>query len=145
MKSSQSLLISLTLLLFFAVHPSMAQPQRSQKPSLVRDTAVAEGIDETQEVKAKEPNPALAAENLKVGDFYYKKKNYPAAIQRYLDAIEYQQDSIPAHEALARAYEKNGDISKAIQILKIIIEKNPESSKSPEIRSRIVQLEKKSG
>jgi tetratricopeptide (TPR) repeat protein len=145
MKHSRILLLFSPLLLFCAAIPAMAQSQGPQKPALVRDTAVAEGREETEEVEVKEPNPSLAEQNLKVGDFYFKRKNYPAAIQRYLEALEYQQNSILAHEALAKAYEKNGDISKAIEILKILIEKNPDPSKSPEIQNRILQLEKKSG
>jgi tetratricopeptide (TPR) repeat protein len=145
MKQSQILSIFFSLLLFFAVFPCLAQPQVSRKPALIRDTDVAEGKEDAKEIKVKEQNPALAEQNLKIGNFYYKQKNYSAAIQRYLDALEYQQNSILAQEALARAYEKNGEISKAIQILKILIEKNPDLSKSPEIRTKIIQLEKKSG
>ena len=144
MTRSQTILL-IPLLLFVAVLPARAQSRGSQKPALIRDTAVAEGRDDAEEVKAKEPNPTLAAQNLKIGDFYLKRKNYAAAIQRYLEALEYQQDSIPVHESLAKAYEKNGEISKAIRILKLLIEKNPDPSKSPEIQNRIAQLEKKSG
>ena len=145
MKHSQILLLFSPLLLFWTAIPAMTQSQGPQKPALIRDTAVAEGREETEETEVKEPNPSLAEQNLKVGDFYFKRKNYPAAIQRYLEALQYQQNSIPAHEALAKAYEKNGDISKAIEILKILIEKNPDPSKSPEIQNKILRLEKKSG
>ena len=145
MKPLQILLVLFPLLLFCTVFPSLARSQGPQKPALIRDTGVAEGIEETEAVPVKEPNPSLAAQNLKIGDFYFKRKNYPAAIERYLDALQYQADSIPLHEALAKAYEKNGDISKAIEILKILIEKNPDTSKSPKIQDKILQLEKKSG
>jgi len=145
MKQSQILLLIFPLLLFFAVFPSIAQPQVSRRPALIRDTDIAEGKEDAEEKKVIEPNPALAKQNLEIGNLYLKKKNYSAAIQRYLDALEYQQNSILVHEALAKAYEKNGEISKAIRTLKTLIEKNPDLSKSPKIRNKIIQLEKKSG
>jgi hypothetical protein len=42
-----------------------------------------------------------------------------------------------------KAYEKNGDIARAIQAVKTLIEKHPESSKAAEYRVRLAQLEKK--
>jgi len=91
-----------------------AQTQTPQMPTLIRDTDVAEGKEDNESPPAKEFNPLLAEQNINIGNFYLKKKNYTAAIQRYLTALEYHPDSIPAHEALARAYEKSGDIAKAI-------------------------------
>jgi hypothetical protein len=76
MKQSQILSIFFSLLLFFAVFPCLAQPQVSRKPALIRDTDVAEGKEDAKEIKVKEQNPALAEQNLKIGNFYYKQKNY---------------------------------------------------------------------
>ena len=92
--------------------------------------------------EAKEPDPKLCEQSISIGDFYYKKKNYAAAIRRYLDAIEYQPDSARAYDALARAYEKQGDLDKAIAAYKQFINKNPDSPKSPEFRARLAKLEK---
>jgi outer membrane protein assembly factor BamD (BamD/ComL family) len=144
MKHSQ-IPAKLFMVLLLAPFLPAAQPEGSRKPVLIQDTDVAEAKEDAEAAKVKEPNPELSAQNLKIGDFYFKRKNYRAAIERYLEAVEYQQDSIPACEALAKAYEKTGEISKAIKILKNLLEKNPESSKSPEIRNKLSQLEKKSG
>jgi tetratricopeptide (TPR) repeat protein len=74
---------------------------------------------------------------------YYKRRNYSAAISRYIEAIAWQENSITAHEALARAYERNGDIAEAIQTLEAVIEKNPESSKNRGFQRNIDNLRKK--
>ena len=136
----------LNLLIFVIPGFAFAAPAResTQKPPvLIRDTGVAEGKEGAETVKKKELSPLLAAENLKVGDFYLKKKNYPAAIQRYLDAIEYQPNLVAAYDALGRAYEKSGAYAKALGVYQDFLKKYPESPKAPDFKSRSAQLEKK--
>jgi tetratricopeptide (TPR) repeat protein len=118
--------------------------QSGKKPALIRDTEAAEGKESTEAVQPKERDPMLADQNVGVGNFYFKKKNYDAAIQRYLLALEYQPDSTSAQEALARAYEKKGDTAKAIKAYQDFIEKNPGSPKAQEFKAKLTRLEKKS-
>ncbi len=114
-----------------------------RKPGLIRDTDTAEGKDEPSPDQPKQLDPLLSEKNLKIGDFYFKKKNYVAAIQRYKDAIDYQPDHAEAYEALSRAYEKNGDQSKALEVCRDFIKRNPDSSKAAEFRTKIAKLENK--
>jgi tetratricopeptide (TPR) repeat protein len=142
MKHFTKLLI-LSFLLVALSLPVCAQSNNARKPELIRDTDVAEGKDVPEAPKAKEQDPVLSKQSINIGNFYLKKKNYAAAIERYLEAAEYQTNSIRAYEALARAYEKNGDITKAISTYKSFIEKNPDSSRASEFLIRIAKLEKK--
>ena len=94
-------LIRLGICLALASVPSWWQaaaqsPPHTRKPALIRDTEKAEEKDEADADQPKELNPLLSEQNLKIGDFYYKKKNYVAAIQRYKDSIEYQPDNTEA-------------------------------------------------
>ena len=142
MKRLGALLIGFSLVFSCSNYPIFAQSTR--KPELIRDTDIAEGKESVEDESApKEQNPLLAKENIDIGNFYFKRKNYTAAIQRYLDAIEYQPGSSPAHEALARAYEKNDQIAKAIDTCRDFILKNPDSPQIPEFRTRLNELEKK--
>ena len=125
----------------FPIQPPAAQSQ-GRKPELIRDTDTAEGKDAADTAAVKEPNPTLSEQNLNIGNFYYKKKNYPAAIGRYLEAIEYQPNSARAYDALGRAYEKNDEADKAIAVYKQFIEKNPDSPKLTDFRMKIAKLEK---
>jgi len=141
-------LTRLLILVFFAPASASWQglaqsPPQSRKPALIRDTDTADGKDEPDVNQPKELNPLLSEKSLKIGDFYYKKKNYVAAIQRYKEAIEYQPDHAEAYEALSRAYEKNGDQSKALDVYKDFIQKNPDSPKVAEFRAKLAKLEKK--
>ena len=128
--------------LFSAALPAQDVPQLAKKPVLIRDTDIADGKDREPE-PPKEPNPARSRENLNIGNTYFKKGNYDAAISRYIEAIAWQENSIPAYEALARVYEKNGEFTKAIRTLETVIEKNPDSSKNKGFQAKIAGLRKK--
>ena len=121
-----------------------AAPQsRPTKPALIRDTDKAEG-KETPDVEKEKPyDPVMAEKSIRIGDFYLKKKNYTAAIERYLEALQYQPNRWEAFDALGRTYEKNGELAKAGAIYKEFIDKNPDSPKVPEVRSRLAKLEKR--
>ena len=115
---------------------------QAKKPALIRDTEKAEGKEESEETKEKPFNPHEAEKSLKIGDFYFKKKNYEAAIQRYLEAIQYQPTLVAGYEALGRAYERNGEGEKAATVYKDFIQKNPSSPRVTDFQSKIQRLTK---
>ena len=136
-------IICITGFLLFSITISAQDiPQLARKPVLIRDTDIAEG-KEPEPDAPKEPDPARSKENLDIGNTYFKRRNYPAAISRYIEAIAWQEDAISAHEALARAYEKHGEFTKAIQTLETVIEKNPNSPRNKEYQAKIDRLKKK--
>jgi tetratricopeptide (TPR) repeat protein len=144
MKISQSIPASLLFVLLYGTLSAAVIAQSPQGPKLIRDTDIAEGKDETEKPAIKEPNPKLAKESIGIGNLYLKQKNFAGAIQRFLNAIEYKKDSFEAYEGLVRAYEKNGEIFKAINACKDFLEKTPDSPKASEFRKRLAKYEKKS-
>lgn len=143
MKSLRLFQIGFLVFLPLGTLSVLSSAQNSGRPMLKRDTDISEGKEETKVPSVKDPNPKLAAQNISIGNQYLKSKNYAAAIDRYLEALEYDLKSVSAYEALAKAYEKNGDTTKAVQALKTLIEKHPESSQAAKYRTRLAQLEKK--
>jgi tetratricopeptide (TPR) repeat protein len=143
MKSFRFLHRGFLILLFAGMLSVLASAQNAHKPALKRDTAIADGKEETESAPVKEHNPKLAVQNIDIGNQYFKNENYAGAISRYLEALEYNPDSIPAYAALVKAYEKNGDIAKAVQSLKTLIEKYPGAPKAADYRIHLAQLEKK--
>ena len=144
-KSPRSRFLWFVLPLLVWIPPIPAQPQDSRKPPvLIRDTDAAEGIENAEETGPKEPNPMLAEENLEIGNFYYKRKNYKGAIQRYITALEYQPNLVKAFEALAKAYEKNDEFDKAISTYRDFLAKYPDSPKASDFRDKLSELENKS-
>ena len=144
MKYSSIWTVCLISLLLLGNLPSLAPSQEPREPRLIRDTDIAEGKEDEETATAKEPNPKLAEQSVTIGNYYLKMKNYVAAIQRFLEAIEYQPDSIQAYQGLVRGYEKNGDVRKAIAACKSYLDKNPDSPKASEFRSKLAKLEKSS-
>jgi tetratricopeptide (TPR) repeat protein len=144
MKISQSISARLLFVLLYSTLSAAVIAQSPQGPSLIRDTDIAEGKNETEKPVVKEPNPKLAKQSINIGNLYLKQKNFAGAIQRFLNAIEYKKDSFEAYEGLVRAYEKNGEIFKAINACKDFLEKNPDSLKASEFRKRLAKYEKKS-
>ncbi len=143
MKHTGALIACICIFFCWLNSPAALRSQSAPKPELIRDTDIAERKESVADSTPKERNPLLAEKNIDIGNFYFKKKNYAAAIQRYLDAIEYHPGSLRAYEALARAYEKNDEIPKAIEACRDFILKNPDSPKAAEFRSKLIELEKK--
>jgi tetratricopeptide (TPR) repeat protein len=60
-------------------------------------------------------NPMKAMKDIEVGDYYYKKENYHAAISRYREALEFKPHDAEASVKLAEALNKTGDTAGAIE------------------------------
>ncbi len=136
-----TVLLALSALL--SLEPAVFPQSNPKKPALIRDTDTAEGKEAAEPAKPKEYSPMEAERSLQVGNYYYKGKNYDAAIMRYLEALEYQPDFVKAFDALARAYEKNKQYDKAAAVCRDFIRKNPDSPKVADFRSRLAKLESK--
>jgi tetratricopeptide (TPR) repeat protein len=71
-------------------------------------------------------NPMKALKDIEVGDFYFKRKNYKAARERYKEALYYKDGDAVASFRLAACQEKLGDKTEARkyyeQYLKILPE-----------------------
>jgi Flp pilus assembly protein TadD len=53
-------------------------------------------------------DPYRAAKDVEVGDFYFKRKNYKAALDRYREALTYKDNDAVATFRLAQCLEKVG-------------------------------------
>ncbi len=60
-------------------------------------------------------NPMKAMKDVEVGDFYFKRENYSAAVSRYREALEYKAHDAEATYKLAAALEKSGDLKGALE------------------------------
>jgi tetratricopeptide (TPR) repeat protein len=88
-----------------------------------------EGVEnsDTSGVQEFHPwNPLKARKDVDVGDFYFKRKNYKAALERYKEALYYKDGDALASFRLAVCQEKLGDKAEARkyyeQYLKILPE-----------------------
>ena len=87
-------------------------------------------------------DPHKAQKSVEVGDFYLKRKNYSAAIDRYREALQYKPNDAMATFRLAQALEqdqKSEDARKEYaNYLKIL----PHGPNAPEARKALERLRK---
>ncbi len=85
-------------------------------------------------------NPHRAMKNIEVGDYYFKRKNYSAAVSRYREALVWKPNDAEAIFHLARALEKTGDFQEARedyqQYLKLL-PKGPEAAEAEKALQRL--------
>jgi tetratricopeptide (TPR) repeat protein len=58
-------------------------------------------------------DPHKAAKDIEVGDFYFKRKNYRGALERYKDALVYKPNDAVANFRLAECEDKIGNSADA--------------------------------
>jgi tetratricopeptide (TPR) repeat protein len=68
---------------------------------------------EVQEFHTYDPHRAL--KDIEVGDFYFKKKNYGAALDRYREALFYKPNDALANFRMAQAFEKLAELEEAAE------------------------------
>jgi tetratricopeptide (TPR) repeat protein len=85
-------------------------PNSAEAVSEAEDAAA--GKSDVQELHPW--NPHKAAKDVEVGDFYFKKKNYRAAMDRYQEALLYKPNDAMATFHLAQCQEKLGQPQEAI-------------------------------
>src|SRR4029077_12238533 len=60
-------------------------------------------------------DPHRALKDIEVGDFYFKKKNYGAALDRYREALFYKPNDATANFRMAQALEKLARLDEAAE------------------------------
>ena len=60
-------------------------------------------------------NPMKALKAIEVGDYYFKRKNYRAALDRYKEALEYKEGDAVATFHLAQCQERMGNREAALE------------------------------
>lgn len=118
------------LLFFFAplsVYAAQQQPPQEQEPP-----------EEDESAKPREYafNPLQAAKELKVGDFYSKKKSYKAAARRYLEATRWDPSSADAFLKLGEMREKLNDADGAKEAYAKYVELAPDTKTAAALKKR---------
>ena len=85
-------------------------------------------------------DPFRAEKNVEIGEFYMRKKNYDAAIERFKESIRYKPNFALPHRLLGEAYEKKGEKGEALEFYKKYLQVQPSASDAGKIRKRIERL-----
>jgi hypothetical protein len=89
-------------------------------------------------------DPLHAQRSLDVGKFYLNKGVYDAAIERFVDASNYQPTLAAPWKFLGEAYEKKREYAKAIQSYNKYLQILPHAADAAKIKKTISDLEEKS-
>src|SRR5438876_4429826 len=93
----------------------LSPPANDQKNHPMSGAAVSDAEDAASDVQELHPwDPHKAAKDIEVGDFYFKKKNYRAALERYKDALIYKPNDAVAQFRLAESLDKTGNPQEAV-------------------------------
>ena len=126
---------------FSAVFASSARAQKPPAPPPANPPAVQEQEppEEDESLKPKEYafNPLQASQDLKVGDFYFKKRSYKAAARRFEEATHWDPTNAQAYLRLGEAREKLKDEKAAKAAYAKYLELAPDSKDADLIRKKV--------
>lgn len=93
----------------------LSPPKDDLKKHPYSAAAVADAKDEAApDVQEFHPwNPHKAMKDIEVGDFYFKRRNYRAALDRYQEALQYKSNDAMATFRSAQCQERLGDLDEA--------------------------------
>jgi len=89
-------------------------------------------------------DPHKAMKNVEVGDYYAKRKNLPAAISRYREALLYKPRDAEATFKLAEALERSGERDEAAEDYQAYLKITPRGDFAEQAKKALERLNEKS-
>ncbi|HET8827083.1 MAG TPA: hypothetical protein VFM77_18200 [Terriglobales bacterium] len=109
--------------------------------STVPSTDSDEARSDTDEMHPWDPHKA--AKDIEVGDYYFKRKNYRGALERYRDALVYKPNDAVANFRLAECEEKIGSAGDATQHYEAYLKILPEGPFAADAQKALDRLKSK--
>jgi tetratricopeptide (TPR) repeat protein len=85
-------------------------------------------------------DPHKAAKDIEIGDFYFKKKNYRAAMDRYKEALTFKPNDAIATFRLGECEEKTGSPQEAISSYEAYLKILPHGPFAPDAQKALERL-----
>ena len=121
-------------------------PPKDDAKNHPTSSADSDGEDESDaasDVQEFHPwDPHKAAKDVEVGDYYFKRKNYRAAIDRYKEALVYKENDAMANFRLGQTYEKMKQPEEAVAHYEAYLKILPHGTLSEEAEKGIARLKK---
>jgi tetratricopeptide (TPR) repeat protein len=119
----------------------LSPPKDDAKNHPNSGVAITDSEDENSDVEEMHAwDPHRAAKDIEVGDYYFKRKNYRGALDRYKDALTYKPNDAVASFRLAECEEKIGRPSDAIQHYEAYLKILPEGPFAGDARKALERL-----
>ena len=84
-------------------------------------------------------NPLQAAKEVKIGNYYYKKGSYKAAVHRFEEALKWNPTMAEAALRLGEAEEKLKDKKAATEAYKKYLELEPDGKEAAAVKKKVGQ------
>jgi tetratricopeptide (TPR) repeat protein len=89
-------------------------PNGDAKNHPMSGVAISDAQESAYKIQELHPwDPHKAAKDVEVGDYYFRRKNYKAAIERYKDALVYKPNDAVAQFRLGESLAKTGNSGEA--------------------------------
>lgn len=119
----------------------LSPPSDDQKNHPQSGAAIVDAEDGASDVQEMHPwDPHKAAKDVEVGDFYFKRKNYHAALERYKDALIYKPNDALANFRLAECFQKTGNASEAVTHYQEYLKILPHGPLAPDAEKELERL-----
>ena len=119
--------------------------QKPPAPDPERPEQAPPEEDEARKPKEYSFNPLQAEKEMRIGNFYFHKKSYKAAAQRFREATRWNANLAEAYFRLGEAEEKQKDWKPAREAYEKFLEVAADDKRSPEIRKKVAKLSKGRG
>ena len=119
----------------------LSPPKDDQKNHPQSGAAMVDAEDAASDVQEMHPwDPHKAAKDVEVGDFYFKRKNYRAAMERYKEALVYKPNDALANFRLAECSEKTGNQADAVTHYQEYLKILPHGPLAPDAEKALERL-----
>jgi tetratricopeptide (TPR) repeat protein len=115
-------------------HPNSSSAVADLEPTPAADTS---------DVQEFHPwNPMKANKDIEVGDYYFRRKNYKAALDRYKEALYYKNNDAVASFRIAVCEEKLGDKTQARKYFEQYLKILPAGPLAKDAHASLAKLDK---
>ncbi len=109
----------------------------------VSDLEASSPSDSSSDVQEFHPwNPYKANKDIQVGDYYFKRKNYKGALDRYKEALYYKQNDAVATYRMGECEEKLGHKEEAKKYFEQYLKILPDGPLAKEAHDSLAKLDK---
>lgn len=115
--------------------PQKPKPQEQSKPQPQEQEPPEE--DENLKPKVYSFNPLEAERDLKVGNYYFKKGNYKAAVSRFREATRWNPSYAEAYLRLAESEEKMHNKQAARESYAKYVELAPDGKEAEAVKKKL--------
>ncbi len=121
----------------------LSPPKDDAKDHPFSDSSEAEATGDSSGTQEFHPwDPHKAAKDVEVGDFYFKRKNYNAALGRYQDALLWKDNDADAHFRLGQCFEKLDNAEQATTHYQAYLKILPHGPYAAEANKALERLKK---